>query len=87
MADPLPPTHDVGIVEASLLELLLDAHPRRLSAAAAIGSIVSEGADAGEEEVARRALANLVEFGLLRRAGGDHLTPTVPAVRAFCLLA
>lgn len=83
----VPAKYDVAKVEAVVLEVAVELHPRHLTARELASSIVGDGGDEREVETAARAIGNLREYGLLSTRGEDEIVrPTPAALRAVALL-
>lgn len=82
-----PPKYNVAIVEAVILEVAAELHPRHLTAKDLSLSIVSDPDDGREVETAIHAIRNLREFGLFADRGDEIVEPTQAALRAVALLA
>jgi hypothetical protein len=83
---PSPPEYDVAKVEAVMLEVVAELHPRHLNARNLSLSIVNEASDEREVETARLAIENLRESGLFEKRGDQIVEPTPAALRAVALL-
>lgn len=82
-----PPKYDLAIVEAAILEIAAELHPRHLTARELSLRIVSDAGDRREVETAAQAIRNLREFGLFRGRDDEIVEPTQAALRAVALLA
>ena len=81
-----PPKYNVAIVEAVILEVAAELHPRHLTAKDLALRIVSDPDDGGEIETAAEAIRNLREFGLFHGREDGIVEPTQAALRACALL-
>ena len=86
-ADRVSPKYDLATVEAVLLEMAAELHPRHLTARDLSLEIVSDPDDGREVETAAEAIRNLQEYGLLSVGEDGSVTPTPAALRAVALLA
>jgi hypothetical protein len=82
-----PPQYDLPTVEAALLEVTVELHPRHLPARELREQIVCEPEDRREVNTANQAIANLREFGLFSTRRDDIVEPTPAALHAVALLA
>lgn len=82
-----PPKYNVATVEAVILEVAAELHPRHLSTGGLLLEIVSDPDDAREIETGTRAIRNLREFGLFFPRDDEIVEPTPAALRAVALLA
>lgn len=80
------PKYDVAIVEAAILEIAVELHPRKLTARELSLKIVGDVDDAREVETATQAIRNLREFGLFADRDDEIVEPTPAALRACALL-
>ncbi len=86
MTDGDLPKYDVAIVEAVILEIAAELHPRHLTARELSLEIVADAEDRREMETAAQAIRNLREFGLFRDREDELVELTQPALRAVALL-
>jgi hypothetical protein len=86
MIDKTPPKYDIATVEAVILEIAAELHPKHLSAGGLSMRIVSNPDDDREVETAALAIRNLQEFGLFRNRADEIVEPTPAALRAVMLL-
>lgn len=86
MADRDLPKYNIAIVEAVILEVAAELHPRNLTARELSLEIVGDVDDRREVEVAAQAIRNLREFGLFRNRDDGLVELTQPALRAVALL-
>lgn len=84
---PTPPNYDLAIVEAVILEVAAELHPRRLTAGELSLKIVSDPRDSREVETAAQAIRNLRQSGLFHFRDDEIVEPTQAAIRAVALLA
>jgi hypothetical protein len=83
----VPPKYDVATVEAVILEVATEMHPRHLTARDLSLQIVSDPDDGREIQTAAEAIRNLRELDLLRVRDDEIVEPTQAALRACALLA
>lgn len=83
---PTPPKYEVAKVEAVILEIAAELHPRRLTARELSLRIVGNPDDNREVATAAKAIRNLGESDLLHHRDGI-VEPTRAALRAVALLA
>lgn len=81
-----PPKYNVAIVEAVMLEVVAELHPRHLTAEDLSREIVNDPDDSVEVEIAAQAIRNLREFSLFRERDDGTVEPTQAALRAVVLL-
>lgn len=86
MTGETPPKYDVAVVEALILEVAAELHPRHLSTGGLLLEIVSDRDDAREIETGTQAIRNLHEFGLFIDRDDEIVEPTPAALRAVALL-
>lgn len=87
MPSAVSPKYDPEVVERTILEEVLELHPRRLTADALLLRIVGDPEDDREVETATDAIRKLGVSGLVRQRDDDQMvTPTQAALRAFELL-
>jgi hypothetical protein len=79
--------YNVAKVEAVILEVAVELHPRHLTRDELMLQIVSDPDDHREAATGARAMRNLREVGLLGDTDGELVKPTRAAVRAVALLA
>jgi len=82
----ISPKYNVAIVEAVILEVAAELHPKKLTARELSLKIISDADDAREVETATRAINNLREFGLFVARDDEIVEPTPAALRACALL-
>jgi hypothetical protein len=82
-----PPKYNVATVEAVILEVAAELHPRNLTANELALEIISDPDDAKEIETAVQAIRGLREFGLFKIQDDEIVEPTPAALRAIALLA
>jgi hypothetical protein len=87
MTEETPPKYDLAVVEAVILEIAAELHPRHLTARDLWLRIVSDPDDNREVETAAQAIRNLREYGLFRDREDEIVEATQAALRAFALLA
>lgn len=81
-----PPKYNVSIVEAVILEVAAELHPKTLSTGGLLLEIVADPDDAREIATGVQAINNLREFGLFADRGDEIVEPTPAALRACALL-
>lgn len=82
----IPPKYNIAIVEAVILEVVAELHPRHLTGQELARQITSDPDDAREIETAAQAIRSLREFGLVRNRDDEIVEPTLAALRAVVLL-
>ncbi|HWM63449.1 MAG TPA: hypothetical protein VNP96_05600 [Solirubrobacterales bacterium] len=82
-----PPKYNVSIVEAVILEVVAELHPKLISAGALLRRIVNDLADAREVATGSRAIHNLRESGLFTHRDDGKVEPTPAGLHAVRLLA
>ncbi len=85
-ADASPPKYDVAVVEAVILEVAAELHPKNLTAKELALRIISDADDPREVETAAQAIRGLREFGLFANRDDEIVQPTPAALRACALL-
>jgi hypothetical protein len=80
------PQYDLAKVEAVILQVAAELHPRHLTVKDLSLRIVGNADDAREVETATKAILGLREFGLLVAGDDDIVEPTPAALRACALL-
>lgn len=80
------PQYDIAKVEAVVLQVAAELHPRHLTAGELSLEIVSDADDAREVETAAKAINGLREFGLFAVRDDEIVEPTPAALRACALL-
>ncbi|HEX3173907.1 MAG TPA: hypothetical protein VHQ43_06790 [Solirubrobacterales bacterium] len=83
---PTLPQHDVGIVEAAILEVAVELHPEQLSTDGLLRQIVANPLDGREVETGVQAIRNLREVGLFVEREDEVVEPTPAALRAVARL-
>lgn len=78
--------YNVSKVEAVILEVAAELHPKRISTGGLLRKIVSDLTDAREVETASRAIHNLCEFGLFSARNDGKVEPTPAGLHAVRLL-
>lgn len=86
MTDRDLPKYNIAIVEAVILEVAAELHPRNLTVRELSLEIVSDAEDRREVETAAQAIRNLREFGLFRDRDDELVELTQSALRAAALL-
>lgn len=81
------PKYKVAVVEAVILEVAAELHPRRMTALELSLEVVGDADDQREVDTAVQAIGNLREFGLVCVREDDVVVPTPAALRAVALLA
>lgn len=81
------PKYNVSIVEAVMLEVAVEHHPKHPSMGGLLREIVSDLTDAREVETGSRAIHNLRKAGLFTHRDDGKVEPTPAALRAVALLA
>lgn len=81
-----PPKYNVTLVEALILEMAPELHPRRLPADELSLEIVGDPDDSREKETVAQAIRGLREFGLLTDRDDEIVEPTPVALHAVALL-
>ncbi len=81
-----PPQYDIAKVEAVILEVAAELHPRHLTTRDLSLKIVGDANDAREVETATKAILGLREFGLFAVRDDEIVEPTPAALRACALL-
>lgn len=84
---PTPPKYDLAVVEAVILEVAAELHPRRLTADEFSLRIVSDPDDSREVGTAAQAIRNLSQSDLLHHRDDEIVELTRAALRAVALLA
>jgi hypothetical protein len=79
------PQYNLATVEALILEVAAELHPRHLSARDLSLKVAIDPDDSREVETAIQAIRNLREFGLLAGQDDESVEPTPPALRAVLL--
>ena len=82
MTEGTPPKYDLGTVEAVILEVAAELHPRHLTARDLALKIVGDPDDDREVETAAQAVRNLREYGLFCDREDGIAEPTRAALRA-----
>jgi len=82
----IPPNYDIAKVEAVILEVAAELHPRRLTAGELSLRIVGDPDDSREVEIAVQAIRNLRQSGLFHHRDDEIVEPTQAAIRAVALL-
>jgi hypothetical protein len=80
------PNYDVAIVEAVILEVAAELHPKDLTAEELTLTIISDPNDSKEVKTAAQAIRNLREFGLFADREDEIVQPTPAGLRACALL-
>jgi len=80
-----PAKYDVAKVEAVILEVAAELHPRHLSTGGLLLKVIGDPDDAREIETGTRAIRNLQEFGLFTHRSDEIVEPTPAALRAVAL--
>jgi len=81
-----PPKYDVATVEAVILEVAAELHPRNLTARELALEIIGDPDDAREVGTAAQAIRGLREFGPFNVRDDEIVEPTPAALRAVALL-
>jgi hypothetical protein len=84
--EPTPPKYDGPVVEAVILEVAVELHPKHLSAGALLLEILSDPNDLREIGTALQAILSLQGVGLLTHRTDERVEPTPAACRAVQLL-
>jgi hypothetical protein len=82
-----PPQYNLTTVEAVILKVVAELHPRHLPSEELWRQIVTHPEDEREVKTATRAIASLKELGLFTARADDIVEPTPAALHAFALLA
>lgn len=80
------PNYDVAKVEAVILEVAAELHPKKLTARELSLKVISDADDAREVETAAQAIEGLHEAGLFSLRTDETVEPTPAALRACALL-
>lgn len=80
------PQYNVALVEAVILEVAAELHPKNLTARELSLKIINNPDDGREVEAAAQAIRGLREFGLFCDGGGEIVMPTPAGLRAVSLL-
>jgi hypothetical protein len=86
-ASGTPPAYDVAKVEAVVLEVAAELHPRNLPVRELSLRVISDIDDKREVDTVRQAIRNLHEFGLFVTRDDGSVEPTSAALHAVALLA
>jgi hypothetical protein len=80
------PKYSVATVEAVLLEMTAELHPKHLSTEGLLLEVVTDPGDEREIETGMQAIRSLREIGLFTHRDDEIVEPTPAAVRAVKLL-
>ena len=81
-----PPQYDIAKVEALVLQVAAELHPRNLTTREISLEIVGDADDVRELETVAEAIRGLREFELLTSRDDGIVEPTPAALRACALL-
>jgi hypothetical protein len=86
MADnEIPAKYNVSKVEAVVLEVAAELHPKQISTGWILREVAENLTDAREVETASRAIHNLREYGLLTPRDDGKVVPTPAGLHAVAL--